>query len=68
MGKRESAWSEGHWGEYKIGGKSTGAVKEELEYEIALWAAHTMDMTVPHVFIDGEEYQATFSVKLQRMK
>lgn len=69
MAKRETAWSEAEWGEYRIGGKSASAVKEELEYEMAMWCAHELDNSkLGVVLIDGEEYSATISVKLQRVK
>lgn len=69
MGKRESAWSTGKWGDFKIGGKSASAVKDELEEELAHWCVAAMD-GYHHgpVLIDGEEYDAVVSVKLQRTR
>jgi hypothetical protein len=69
LAKRETAWSTGSWGDLKIGGKSASAVKDELEEELAHWCVAAMDghYSGP-VLIDGVEYDAVVTVKLQRTR
>lgn len=69
MARRESAWSTGAWADLKIGGSSASAVKDELEEELAHWCVGAMDgYHSGPVLIDGEEYAAYITVKLQRQK